>query len=180
MFPVNSNSHFLFFWYNFTMNCRQTATLCELLVSSWLSCCVFVRDWVLHRWPVSAEPAQGTVPQTPGTPRGGWALLHPRPLQVSVTLLHSQTPTDCTVYAPRRDHTCCAILCFFLKERKKKHSHCLIVHTNLTSIYTFIYCSETQIKYDHYLVPNALLEHGLLCLEQGRKDEAIKLLEAAK
>lgn len=41
-------------------------------------------------------------------------------------------------------------------------------------------CSETQIKYDHYLVPNALLEHGLLCLEQGRKDEAIKLLEAAK
>uniref|UniRef100_A0A8C6Q105 Tetratricopeptide repeat domain 39A n=1 Tax=Nothobranchius furzeri TaxID=105023 RepID=A0A8C6Q105_NOTFU len=39
---------------------------------------------------------------------------------------------------------------------------------------------ETLIKYDHYLVPNALLEHGLLCLEQGRKDEAIKLLEAAK
>lgn len=40
--------------------------------------------------------------------------------------------------------------------------------------------SETQIKYDHYLVPNALLEHGLLCLEQGRRGEAIKLLEAAK
>lgn len=41
-------------------------------------------------------------------------------------------------------------------------------------------CSETQIKYDHYLVPNALLEHGLLCLEQGRNEESIKLLEAAK
>lgn len=40
--------------------------------------------------------------------------------------------------------------------------------------------SETQIKYDHYLVPNALLEHGLLCLEQGRRGEAIKLLETAK
>lgn len=40
--------------------------------------------------------------------------------------------------------------------------------------------SEAQIKYDHYLVPNALLEHGLLCLEQGRKDEAVKHLEAAK
>ncbi|KAG7266273.1 hypothetical protein CRUP_005888 [Coryphaenoides rupestris] len=39
---------------------------------------------------------------------------------------------------------------------------------------------ESQIKYDHYLVPNALLEHGLLCLEQGRKEEGIKLLEAAK
>lgn len=40
--------------------------------------------------------------------------------------------------------------------------------------------SETQIKYDHYLVPNALLEHGLLCLEHGRREEAIKHLEAAK
>uniref|UniRef100_A0A8C9RXF3 Tetratricopeptide repeat domain 39A n=1 Tax=Scleropages formosus TaxID=113540 RepID=A0A8C9RXF3_SCLFO len=39
---------------------------------------------------------------------------------------------------------------------------------------------ENQIKFDHYLVPNALLEHGLLCLEQGRRVEAIKLLEAAK
>ncbi|KAG7230779.1 hypothetical protein INR49_019593 [Caranx melampygus] len=46
--------------------------------------------------------------------------------------------------------------------------------------FTLVLCNETQIKYDHYLVPNALLEHGLLCLEQGRKDEAIKLLEAAK
>uniref|UniRef100_A0A674PRP9 Tetratricopeptide repeat domain 39A n=1 Tax=Takifugu rubripes TaxID=31033 RepID=A0A674PRP9_TAKRU len=46
--------------------------------------------------------------------------------------------------------------------------------------FTLVLCNETQIKYDHYLVPNALLEHGLLCLEQGRRDEAIKLLEAAK
>ncbi|KAJ3598870.1 hypothetical protein NHX12_032833 [Muraenolepis orangiensis] len=46
--------------------------------------------------------------------------------------------------------------------------------------FTLILCNETQIKYDHYLVPNALLEHGLLCLEQGRKEEGIKLLEAAK
>uniref|UniRef100_A0A8C5G788 Tetratricopeptide repeat protein 39A n=1 Tax=Gouania willdenowi TaxID=441366 RepID=A0A8C5G788_GOUWI len=37
-----------------------------------------------------------------------------------------------------------------------------------------------KFMYDHYLVPNALLEHGLLCLEQGRRDEAIKLLESAK
>uniref|UniRef100_A0A667WLQ2 Tetratricopeptide repeat domain 39A n=1 Tax=Myripristis murdjan TaxID=586833 RepID=A0A667WLQ2_9TELE len=42
------------------------------------------------------------------------------------------------------------------------------------------YFTLSQIKYDHYLVPNALLEHGLLCLEQGRNDEAVKLLEAAK
>uniref|UniRef100_A0A674NIJ6 Tetratricopeptide repeat domain 39A n=1 Tax=Takifugu rubripes TaxID=31033 RepID=A0A674NIJ6_TAKRU len=46
--------------------------------------------------------------------------------------------------------------------------------------FTLVLCNETQIKYDHYLVPNALLEHGLLCLEQGRRDEAIKLLEAVE
>ncbi|KAL1022435.1 hypothetical protein UPYG_G00027580 [Umbra pygmaea] len=46
--------------------------------------------------------------------------------------------------------------------------------------FTLVLCNETQIKYDHYLVPNALLEHGLLCLEQGRKEEGIKLLETAR
>ncbi|XP_076860023.1 tetratricopeptide repeat protein 39A isoform X2 [Brachyhypopomus gauderio] len=46
--------------------------------------------------------------------------------------------------------------------------------------FTLILCNETQIKFDHYLVPNALLEHGLLCLEEGRREEAIKLLEMAK
>uniref|UniRef100_A0A673MPN7 Tetratricopeptide repeat protein 39A-like n=1 Tax=Sinocyclocheilus rhinocerous TaxID=307959 RepID=A0A673MPN7_9TELE len=46
--------------------------------------------------------------------------------------------------------------------------------------FTLVLCNESQIKYDHYLVPNALLEHGLLCLEQGRIEEAIKLLETAK
>ncbi|TNN74378.1 Tetratricopeptide repeat protein 39A [Liparis tanakae] len=45
--------------------------------------------------------------------------------------------------------------------------------------FTLVLCNESQIKYDHYLVPNALLEHGLLCLEQGRKAEAINLLETA-
>uniref|UniRef100_A0A7N6FLY2 Tetratricopeptide repeat domain 39A n=1 Tax=Anabas testudineus TaxID=64144 RepID=A0A7N6FLY2_ANATE len=53
-------------------------------------------------------------------------------------------------------------------------------HEEAEHYFTLVLCNEAQIKYDHYLVPNALLEHGLLCLEQGRKDEAIKLLEAAK
>ncbi|XP_012666917.1 tetratricopeptide repeat protein 39A [Otolemur garnettii] len=39
---------------------------------------------------------------------------------------------------------------------------------------------EKKIKYDHYLIPNALLELALLCMEQGRNEEAIKLLESAK
>lgn len=52
------------------------------------------------------------------------------------------------------------------------------LNPDLCCIFTLV--SETQIKFDHYLVPNALLEHGLLCLEQGRKEEGIKLLETAK
>ena len=32
--------------------------------------------------------------------------------------------------------------------------------------------SEKRIKYDHYLIPNALLELALLFMEQGRNEEA--------
>uniref|UniRef100_A0A8C9T5L3 Zgc:158403 n=1 Tax=Scleropages formosus TaxID=113540 RepID=A0A8C9T5L3_SCLFO len=41
-------------------------------------------------------------------------------------------------------------------------------------------CSEKKIRFDDYLVPNALLELGLLYIDLGRKDEAIKLLQKAK
>lgn len=40
--------------------------------------------------------------------------------------------------------------------------------------------SEKKIKYDHYLIPNALLELALLFMEQGRNEEAVKLLDTAK
>ncbi|XP_042540331.1 tetratricopeptide repeat protein 39A isoform X4 [Dipodomys spectabilis] len=40
--------------------------------------------------------------------------------------------------------------------------------------------NEKKIKYDHYLIPNALLELALLFMEQGRNEEAIKLLDTAK
>ncbi|KAM8935414.1 tetratricopeptide repeat protein 39A isoform 5-T6 [Lycaon pictus] len=40
--------------------------------------------------------------------------------------------------------------------------------------------NEKKIKYDHYLIPNALLELALLFMEQGRNEEAVKLLETAK
>nr|XP_037855738.1 tetratricopeptide repeat protein 39A isoform X3 [Chlorocebus sabaeus] len=43
-----------------------------------------------------------------------------------------------------------------------------------------ISANEKKIKYDHYLIPNALLELALLFMEQGRNEEAIKLLESAK
>ncbi|KAG7491573.1 hypothetical protein MATL_G00005220 [Megalops atlanticus] len=43
-----------------------------------------------------------------------------------------------------------------------------------------VYKSEKKIKFDHYLVPNALLELGLLYTHLGRKEQAIKLLQKAK
>ncbi|KAM3864261.1 tetratricopeptide repeat protein 39A [Diretmus argenteus] len=43
-----------------------------------------------------------------------------------------------------------------------------------------VYTSEKKIKYDHYLVPNALLELSLLYVDQGRRDKAVKLLHKAK
>ncbi|XP_008065167.1 tetratricopeptide repeat protein 39A isoform X1 [Carlito syrichta] len=43
-----------------------------------------------------------------------------------------------------------------------------------------IMANEKKIKYDHYLIPNALLELALLLMEQGRNEEAIRLLESAK
>lgn len=40
--------------------------------------------------------------------------------------------------------------------------------------------SEKKLKFDDYLVPNALLELSLLYVDTGRKDQAIKLLQKAK
>ncbi|RXN33718.1 tetratricopeptide repeat 39A [Labeo rohita] len=40
--------------------------------------------------------------------------------------------------------------------------------------------TEKKLKFDHYLVPNALLELSLLFIDTGRKEQAIKLLQKAK
>ncbi|XP_054463155.1 tetratricopeptide repeat protein 39A isoform X2 [Anoplopoma fimbria] len=40
--------------------------------------------------------------------------------------------------------------------------------------------SEKKIRFDHYLVPNCLVELGLLYIDLGRRDEAIKILHKAK
>lgn len=39
---------------------------------------------------------------------------------------------------------------------------------------------EKKIRFDHYVVPNSLVELSLLYTDQGRRDEAIKLLTKAK
>ncbi|XP_054996836.1 tetratricopeptide repeat protein 39A isoform X2 [Sorex araneus] len=43
-----------------------------------------------------------------------------------------------------------------------------------------ISAKEKKIKYDHYLIPNAMLELALLFMEQGKNEDAVKLLETAK
>lgn len=44
----------------------------------------------------------------------------------------------------------------------------------------FLTSSEKKIRFDHYLVPNALLELSVVYMDTGRKEEAIKLLVKAK
>ncbi|XP_020793378.1 tetratricopeptide repeat protein 39A isoform X1 [Boleophthalmus pectinirostris] len=40
--------------------------------------------------------------------------------------------------------------------------------------------SERRIRFDHYLVPNALVEMGLIYIDKGERDNAIKVLRKAK
>nr|XP_057905334.1 tetratricopeptide repeat protein 39A [Doryrhamphus excisus] len=40
--------------------------------------------------------------------------------------------------------------------------------------------SEKKLRFDHYLIPNSMVELSLLYIDQGRGDEAIKLLRKAK
>ena len=54
-----------------------------------------------------------------------------------------------------------------------------IYHFKILRLFLF-QRSEKKIKYDHYLIPNALLELAILYLDQDRREEAIKLLERAK
>uniref|UniRef100_A0A8C8R985 Tetratricopeptide repeat domain 39A n=1 Tax=Pelusios castaneus TaxID=367368 RepID=A0A8C8R985_9SAUR len=46
--------------------------------------------------------------------------------------------------------------------------------------FTYIHLNERKIKYDHYLIPNALLELATLYMDHGRREEGVKLLERAK
>ncbi|XP_073499595.1 tetratricopeptide repeat protein 39A isoform X3 [Phyllobates terribilis] len=46
--------------------------------------------------------------------------------------------------------------------------------------FKYIHTNEKKIKYDEYLIPNALLELALLYLQIDRREEAIKLLQNAK
>nr|XP_033771772.1 tetratricopeptide repeat protein 39A isoform X2 [Geotrypetes seraphini] len=46
--------------------------------------------------------------------------------------------------------------------------------------FRYIHSNDKKIKYDNYLVPNALLELALLHLERDRKEEAAKLLDWAR
>lgn len=146
---------------------------------------VCARNRSLHRRSVSAESPEGTLPQTPGAPGGGGTLLYPRALQVSCSFIErALITTSAQIHhdpVAGLDTSVQLVICGFWNSICSKHTPehtCTLTNTQTAS--SVVIHSETQIKYDHYLVPNALLEHGLLCLEQGRRDEAVKLLEAAK
>ncbi|KAK1165136.1 tetratricopeptide repeat protein 39A isoform X2 [Acipenser oxyrinchus oxyrinchus] len=80
--------------------------------------------------------------------------------------------------APVTEHTVDdQCLVSLLKGLCLKHLGC---HEEAEQYFNLIHINETLIRYDHYLVPNALLEHGLLCMELGRKEEGVKYLETAK
>lgn len=80
--------------------------------------------------------------------------------------------------APENEYTkddCCVIhllkgLCFKNQGQLQAAGDC----------FSTVISSEKKIRYDHYLVPNSLVELSLLYIDQGRKDEAIKLLQKAK
>ncbi|XP_075688249.1 tetratricopeptide repeat protein 39A [Rhinoderma darwinii] len=61
-------------------------------------------------------------------------------------------------------------LCFKYLDRIDEAEEC----------FRYIPANEKKIKYDEYLVPNALLELALLYLQKDKREEAIKLLENAK
>ncbi|OCT85005.1 tetratricopeptide repeat protein 39A isoform X3 [Xenopus laevis] len=46
--------------------------------------------------------------------------------------------------------------------------------------FSYIQLNEKKIKYDHYLIPNAMLELALLYIQLEMKEDALRLLENAK
>ncbi|KAJ6657727.1 hypothetical protein lerEdw1_002228 [Lerista edwardsae] len=72
------------------------------------------------------------------------------------------------------DDQCLVLL---LKGLVLKHLHS---PAEAEACFSAVHSSEKKIRYDHYLVPNALLELSLLYVAQGRSEEAVHLLRRAK
>ncbi|XP_072847667.2 tetratricopeptide repeat protein 39A isoform X1 [Pogona vitticeps] len=68
-------------------------------------------------------------------------------------------------------------LLLLLKGLVLKHLHS---SAEAEACFSAVYSSEKRIRYDHYLVPNALLELSLLYIAKGHNDEAVQLLRKAK
>uniref|UniRef100_A0A8D2LEP3 Tetratricopeptide repeat protein 39A n=1 Tax=Varanus komodoensis TaxID=61221 RepID=A0A8D2LEP3_VARKO len=71
------------------------------------------------------------------------------------------------------DDQCLVLL---LKGLVLKHLHS---STEAEACFSAVQNSEKKIRYDHYLVPNAMLELSLLYVAQGRSEEAVQLLPVA-
>ncbi|KAL7988347.1 hypothetical protein Chor_007266, partial [Crotalus horridus] len=72
------------------------------------------------------------------------------------------------------DDQCLVLL---LKGLVFKHLHSL---AQAEACFNAVHSSKKKIRYDHYLVPNALLELSLLYVAQGQNEEAVQLLRTAK
>ncbi|KAH1176458.1 hypothetical protein KIL84_021192 [Mauremys mutica] len=83
-------------------------------------------------------------------------------------------PTPPTASEYQTDDRCLLLL---LKGLCLKH---LQSPAEAEACFSAVQASEKRLRYDHYLVPNALLELGLLHLAQGRSEEAVPLLRRAR
>ncbi|XP_062874534.1 tetratricopeptide repeat protein 39A [Trichomycterus rosablanca] len=91
------------------------------------------------------------------------------------TLLEAERTLHATAENEYRVDDSCLIL--LLKGLCLKNQNQL--HT-AEECFSKVYSREKKLKYDHYLIPNALLELGLLYADTGRREQGIKLLQKAK
>lgn len=108
----------------------------------------------------------------------GFSMISKQP-ELTAGILETLLEAEQTLQAaPENDYTVddsCLILLLkglCLKNQNRLHA--------AEDCFNKVYSSEKKLKYDHYLIPNTLLELGLLYTDTGRRDQAIRLLQKAK
>ncbi|CAN9505118.1 unnamed protein product [Ophioblennius macclurei] len=108
----------------------------------------------------------------------GFSMISKRP-QLTDGMLQTLTDAERRIMeAPENEYTlddCCVIL--MLKGLCLKNKGLL---RDAEECFNQVCANEKKIRFDFYLVPNCLVELSLLFIDQGRRDEAIKLLHRAK
>lgn len=108
----------------------------------------------------------------------GFSMISKRP-QLTEGMMQTLSDAErCILEAPENEYTlddCCVIhmlkgLCLKNQGRLQDAEDC----------FHKVCANEKKIRFDFYLVPNCLVELSLLYIEQGRRDDAIKLLHRAR